>query len=73
MKNKEIIIELINDWYSLSEKCNWYSFNIINIYIEHEKWLKAYWFQFVFMGIGIYIRINYDVKFLDKKIKDWEK
>jgi len=72
MKNKEFIFEFINDWYGLLEDTSWSSLNIINIYIEHEKWLRAYWFQFIFLGLGIYIRLNYDVAFLTAKLKEWE-
>ena len=72
MKNKEFIVEFINDWYALTEMCNWYTLNLINIYIEHEKWLRAYSFQFVILGIGVYIRFNYDIKFLEKKLKSFD-
>lgn len=72
MKNKEFIFEFKNDWSQFLGKWNWYCFNFIEFYIEHEKWLKAWSLQFTLLGLGIYIRFNYDVEFLNKKLSDWE-
>jgi hypothetical protein len=72
MKNKELIFEFQNEWKQLIGKWNWYSFTFIDFYVEHEKWLKAFSLQFTILGLGVYIRFNYDVKFLEKKIKSWD-
>jgi hypothetical protein len=71
MKNKEIIFELTNDWQFLFGKYNWTTFTFIQLYIEHEKWLKGWDLHFTLLGLGVYIRFNYDVKFLDDKLNEW--
>lgn len=72
MKNKQFIFEFQNDWEQLVEKWNWYSFTFIWFYIEHETWLKAWSLHFTILGLGVYLRFNYDVKYLNKKISSWE-
>ena len=72
MKNKELIFEFKNDWSQLIGKYNWYSFTFLELRVEHETWLKAWDLQFTLLGFGVYIRLNYDVKFLKKKIKSWD-
>lgn len=72
MKNKEILFEFKNDWQQIIGKWNWYSFTFIQFYVEHEKWLRAISLEFTILGIGVYIRFNYDVESLNKKLSDWE-
>jgi hypothetical protein len=72
MKNKELIFEFKNDWQHLIGKYNWYSFTLLEFSVEHENWLKAFSLQFTLLGLGVYIRLNWDVKFLEKKIKSWD-
>jgi hypothetical protein len=72
MKNKEFVFEFKNDWKQLIGKWNWYSFTFVEFYVEHEKWLKAWNSQFTILGLGVYIRLNYDVAFLTAKLKEWE-
>jgi len=72
LKNKELIFEFKNDWTQLIGKWNWYSFTFIEFYIENEKWLKAWYIQFTLLGLGVYIRLNYDVAFLKEKLSEFE-
>lgn len=68
--NKEIIFEFQNDWQQLIGKWNWYTFTFIEFYIENEKWLKGWSFQLTLLGLGIYVRFNYDIKRLEKLLVD---
>lgn len=71
-QNKEILFEFNNDWDSLFKGYNWTAFTFIHFYIEHEKWLKGWDLNIILLGLGVYIRFNYDVKFLEAKLKEWE-
>jgi len=70
--NKEFIFEFKNDWRFLFGKYNWTTFTFVDFYVEHEKWLRAWSMQFTLLGLGVYIRLNYDVAFLQAKMKEWE-
>lgn len=72
MKNKEFIFEFNNDWDNLFKGYKWTTFTFILFYIEHEKWLKGWDLNIMILGIGVYIRFNYDLDFLNKKLSDWK-
>lgn len=71
-KNKELLFEFQTDWKQLKGKWNWYSFTFLEFRVEHEKWLKAYDIQITLLGFGLYVRFNYDVDFLNKKLSEWK-
>ncbi len=58
-KDKELLINILNEWRQLFSKYNWYTMTIINLYIENDAMMGAYDFEFVILGIGIRFRLNY--------------
>ena len=60
METKHWLIDFRNDWKQLFGKYNWYTFTVIQLDFEKENMAYGYEFNFVLLGLGVYIRYNTD-------------
>ena len=71
-----IWVNLMNEWPQLWQKCNWKTFNVINIYFEDDIMMGGFEFEFWLLGFGIRLRVNYtqteQVRELLEKAKEIE-
>ena len=58
-KDKELLLCLRNDYAQLIGNWNWYNFTFIEMSIENDYQLGGFEFDFVILGIGIHLRLNY--------------
>lgn len=65
---KDFFISSYNDWSQLFGKFNWYTFTLINIYFENDKWTGGINFEFIILGLGFRVRYNYKPEILEKII-----
>lgn len=66
--NDRWVVEFTNDWKQLVGKWNWYTFTIVELYFENDKFTHGYEFVFTLLGLGIRIRYN-----TDKALKQFDK
>jgi hypothetical protein len=52
------VIEFENDWEQLIGRWTWYTFTLIKIEFENDKFTHGYEFYFVLLGLGLRIRYN---------------
>jgi len=70
---KNWVFEFKNEWKQLRGGFNWYTFTPIYIYFENDKYTGGVEFSFTLLGLGFYIRYNYDTTKLDEIVKKAEK
>ena len=71
MNDDKWVIEFQNDWKQIIGKWNWYTFTVIELYFENDKWTHGYEAMFVLLGLGVRIRYNTD-KALEQ-FAEWDK
>jgi len=73
MKNKEKKwgISFYNEYGQLLEKCNWYTFTVLNVEFENDKMTGGYELKVCLLGFAFIIRYNTDKAF--RLFKKWEK
>lgn len=69
IETKHWLIEGINEWRQLFGKYNWYTCTLINIKFEVDDWTAGYEFLFVVLGLGIRVRYNTDEAL--EKFDEW--
>lgn len=55
---KSAFIHTVNDWEQLFGKWNWYTFNIIQFYIEKDDMLPGWEVEVALLGLGLRFRWN---------------
>jgi len=58
-KDKELFLCLRNDYSQLIGSWNWYNFTFIELSIENDYQLGGVDFDFIILGLGIHLRLNY--------------
>lgn len=51
----------IEEWSQLFTKCNWYTFNFLNIELEDDRIMGGVEVTVIMLGLGVRVRWNYKV------------
>lgn len=73
---KNFVFSFRNDWKQIGGKYNWYNFTLCSIWFENETYTGGVEFEFVVLGLGFWIRYNYNsakIKELLKEAKEDKK
>lgn len=50
---------ITNEWGQFIGKCNWYTFTPIRLRVEHKRYWGSFGFEFILLGLGIYLEFHY--------------
>jgi len=67
----KLFLDLSTEWSQLFGKYNWYSFTLISIYFENDKWIGS--IEFVATLLGFTLRIRYNPDEALAQFEEWEK
>lgn len=68
---EKLFLDLTSEWEQIFGKYNWYSFTLLELYLENDKWTGGY--EFVATFLGFRLRLRYNTEEAAKKFEEWEK
>lgn len=68
---KNTFLELDTEWKQLRGGYNWYSFTLVNIYFENDKFTGGH--EYVFTLLGFILRVRHNTAEFYRKEAEWMK
>ncbi len=68
-----LFMSIVCDYTQLIGSWNWITFTFLKLEIEKESYTGGIEFELVVLGLGFWIRWNYNPKKLEKLLKDSDK
>jgi hypothetical protein len=69
---KNVMFDFSCDWSNLWSKYNWYTFRLINIEMEWDRYCGSLEFMTAFLGFGLRIAIAIPTKKSIENLKRWD-